>query len=166
MWFNGLWLPGGVADWQLENQGARGEGMLEGEPGKYNHQAIYHLRTRRFILQRKSTIMPLVIFNQGGAYRKRFATLAKWLPFLPVFGGGVVRFQYVSNLRNHSQSADGRPVYAGDIARAVEICCRDDKQVIDAVGGRVIEAGGPEGIYIPPDHLSFLPLPTIDQHKC
>lgn len=39
-----------------------------------------------------------------------------------------------------------RPVYAGDIARAVEICCRDDQQVIDAVGGRVIEAGGPEGM--------------------
>jgi hypothetical protein len=38
-----------------------------------------------------------------------------------------------------------RPVYAGDIARAVEICCRDDPQVLDAVGGRVIEAGGPDG---------------------
>lgn len=42
--------------------------------------------------------------------------------------------------------ADVRPVYAGDIARAVEICCRDDRQVIDAVGGKVIEAGGPEGM--------------------
>jgi hypothetical protein len=38
-----------------------------------------------------------------------------------------------------------RPVYAGDIARAVEICCRDDRQVIDAVGGKIIEAGGPDG---------------------
>jgi hypothetical protein len=36
-------------------------------------------------------------------------------------------------------------VYAGDIARAVEICCRDDRQVIDAVGGKIIEAGGPDG---------------------
>ena len=53
----------------------------------------------------------------------------------------------------HNSIADGRPVYAGDIARAVEICCRDDKQVIDAVGGRVIKAGGPEGMYISPDYL-------------
>ena len=98
MWLNGLWSPGAVADEQLENQGARGEGILEGEPGKYNHQAIYHLRTRRFVFQRKSTVMPLAVVNQGGADRKRFATLAKWLPFLPVFGGGVVRFQYVSIL--------------------------------------------------------------------
>ncbi|ODN82142.1 hypothetical protein L202_02442 [Cryptococcus amylolentus CBS 6039] len=59
----------------------------------------------------------------------RFATLAKYLPFLPVFGGGAVRFQ---------------PVYVGDVARAIEICCRDDPEVTKQVGGRVIEAGGPE----------------------
>jgi len=45
--------------------------------------------------------------------------------------------------------ADDRPVYAGDIARAVEICCRDDRQVIDAVGGKIIEAGGPDGECFP-----------------
>lgn len=39
-------------------------------------------------------------------------------------------------------------MYAGDIARAVEICCRDDPQVIQAVGGRIIEAGGPEGEHL------------------
>ncbi|ODO09758.1 hypothetical protein I350_01975 [Cryptococcus amylolentus CBS 6273] len=55
-----------------------------------------------------------------------FATLAKYLPFLPVFGGGAVRFQ---------------PVYVGDVARAIEICCRDDPEVTKQVGGRVIEAG-------------------------
>jgi hypothetical protein len=27
----------------------------------------------------------------------------------------------------------------------VEICCRDDRQVIDAVGGKIIEVGGPDG---------------------
>ncbi|KAK4689081.1 hypothetical protein P7C73_g1040, partial [Tremellales sp. Uapishka_1] len=37
-----------------------------------------------------------------------------------------------------------RPVYAGDVARAVEICCRDDRQVLDQVAGKIIEAGGPE----------------------
>jgi hypothetical protein len=31
----------------------------------------------------------------------------------------------------------------------VEICCRDDRQVIDAVGGKIIEAGGPDGESLP-----------------
>jgi len=53
-----------------------------------------------------------------------------------------------------------RPVYAGDIARAVEICCRDDQQVIDAVGGTVIEAGGPEGMYLV---LIETTAPTMDK---
>ncbi|WVQ99361.1 hypothetical protein IAU59_006494 [Kwoniella sp. CBS 9459] len=72
---------------------------------------------------------PSIVFGPGDSFFNRFATLAKYLPFLPVFGGGVVRFQ---------------PVYAGDIARAVEICCRDDEEVIRQVGGRIIEAGGPD----------------------
>jgi len=35
-------------------------------------------------------------------------------------------------------------VYAGDIARAVEICCRDNPKVVAQVGGKIIEAGGPD----------------------
>jgi len=59
-------------------------------------------------------------------------------------------------------------VYAGDIARAVEICCRDDEQVIDAVGGRVIEAGGPEGMYIFFQIVSHFSLSqsTIGEGQC
>lgn len=77
---------------------------------------------------------------------QRFSTLAKYLPFLPVFGGGVVRFQSV----HYPCAAKGlsdqyRPVYAGDVARAVEICCRSDPKVVEQVGGKVIEAGGPDG---------------------
>ncbi|XAO23872.1 hypothetical protein I312_102657 [Cryptococcus bacillisporus CA1280] len=59
----------------------------------------------------------------------RFATLAKYLPVLPVFGGGITRFQ---------------PVYVGDVARAIEICCRGDPTVVSQVAGRIIEAGGPD----------------------
>ena len=43
-----------------------------------------------------------------------------------------------------------RPVYAGDIARAVEICCRDDPKVVAQVGGKIIEAGGPDSSFHPP----------------
>ncbi|WWC70270.1 uncharacterized protein I206_104220 [Kwoniella pini CBS 10737] len=74
-------------------------------------------------------IRPSIVFGPGDSFFNRFASLAKWLPFLPVFGGGVSRFQ---------------PVYAGDIARAVEICCRDEPEIVKQVGGRIIEAGGPD----------------------
>ncbi|WVQ82141.1 hypothetical protein IAT38_004269 [Cryptococcus sp. DSM 104549] len=74
-------------------------------------------------------IRPSLLFGPGDSFFTRFASLAKFLPFLPVFGGGIVRFQ---------------PVYVGDVARAVEICCREDAEVVRQVGGRVIEAGGPD----------------------
>jgi len=61
--------------------------------------------------------------------KQRFATLAKILPFLPVFGGGQSKFQ---------------PVYVGDVARAVEIASRNDKAVHQFVDGKIIEAGGPD----------------------
>ena len=61
---------------------------------------------------------------------QRFATLSKFLPFMPVFGGGSTRFQ---------------PVYAGDVARAVEIASRTvDRSARTATDGKVFEAGGPE----------------------
>ncbi|OXG70284.1 NADH dehydrogenase [Cryptococcus neoformans MW-RSA1955] len=76
-----------------------------------------------------TVIRPSLLFGPGDSFFSRFATLAKYLPFLPMFGGGITRFQ---------------PVYVGDVARAVEICCRDDPIVVSQVAGRIIEAGGPD----------------------
>ncbi|OWZ62817.1 hypothetical protein AYX15_05068 [Cryptococcus neoformans] len=76
-----------------------------------------------------TVIRPSLLFGPGDSFFSRFATLAKYLPFLPVFGGGITRFQ---------------PVYVGDVARVVEICCRDDPIVVSQVAGRIIEAGGPD----------------------
>lgn len=30
----------------------------------------------------------------------------------------------------------------------MEICCRDDPKVVEQVGGKIIEAGGPDGAFI------------------
>ncbi|KIR67311.1 NADH dehydrogenase [Cryptococcus bacillisporus CA1873] len=76
-----------------------------------------------------TVIRPSLLFGPGDSFFSRFATLAKYLPVLPVFGGGITRFQ---------------PVYVGDVARAIEICCRDDPTVVSQVAGRIIEAGGPD----------------------
>jgi uncharacterized protein YbjT (DUF2867 family) len=51
------------------------------------------------------------------------------MPFLPVFGGGVSKFQ---------------PVYVGDLAQFAEVLSRDDLQTQEMFEGKVIEAGGPQ----------------------
>lgn len=61
---------------------------------------------------------------------QRFAKLARFLPVLPVFGGGHAKFQ---------------PVYVGDLADAVEAMCRGDHEIELAISGKIMEAGGPRG---------------------
>lgn len=52
---------------------------------------------------------------------------------MPTFGGGTSKFQ---------------PVYVGDIANLVEIITRDDPAILKQVTGKVIEAGGPDGMRV------------------
>ncbi|KAI5117080.1 hypothetical protein M0805_007956 [Coniferiporia weirii] len=75
-------------------------------------------------------IRPSLVFGPGDGFFTRFAILSRYLPFMPVFGGGTTRFQ---------------PVYAGDLARAVEIVSRTaDKKAMETTSGKIIEAGGPD----------------------
>ncbi|EIW87054.1 NAD(P)-binding protein [Coniophora puteana RWD-64-598 SS2] len=74
-------------------------------------------------------IRPSIVFGPGDAFFNRFAQMSRFLPFMPVFGGGKTRFQ---------------PVYVGDIGRAVELLSRNDPEVEKDVSGKIIEAGGPE----------------------
>ena len=69
-------------------------------------------------------IRPSITFGPEDGFFNRFASLARILPALPLFGGGHTRFQ---------------PVFVGDVAHAIA----------DAVdgkvpGGRTYELGGPE----------------------
>lgn len=74
-------------------------------------------------------IRPSLVFGPEDDFFNRFAQLARFLPFLPVFGGGTSRFQ---------------PVFVDDIASAVEIISREDKKIRNQVDGQIIEAGGPD----------------------
>ncbi|KAH7909782.1 hypothetical protein BJ138DRAFT_1066393 [Hygrophoropsis aurantiaca] len=74
-------------------------------------------------------IRPSIVFGPGDGFFNRFARLSKYLPFMPVFGGGLTRFQ---------------PVFVGDIGRAVEIISRNDEGIQKKFRGKIIEAGGPE----------------------
>ena len=70
------------------------------------------------------TLRPSVVFGPEDDFLNRFALLARYLPVLPLFGGGAAKMQ---------------PVYVGDVADAVA-------RVLEggAKPGAIYELGGPE----------------------
>jgi uncharacterized protein YbjT (DUF2867 family) len=66
-------------------------------------------------------LRPSIVFGPEDGFFNKFAELARFLPALPLVGGGHTRFQ---------------PVFVGDVAQAIvkALSCRD---------GRVYELGGP-----------------------
>jgi NADH dehydrogenase len=69
-------------------------------------------------------LRPSVVFGAEDNFFNQFAGMASLLPALPLIGGGGTKFQ---------------PVYAGDVAQAVEACLAND-----ATAGRIFELGGPK----------------------
>lgn len=69
-------------------------------------------------------IRPSVMFGEDDDFFNKFAELSRYLPFLPLIGGGNTKFQ---------------PVYVGDVANAVVISLLDHK-----IHGDIFELGGPE----------------------
>ena len=67
-------------------------------------------------------LRPSVVFGAEDNFFNQFASMASLLPFLPVIGGGATKLQ---------------PIYAGDVARAVEVCLANP-----ATAGRIFELGG------------------------
>lgn len=69
-------------------------------------------------------LRPSVVFGAEDDFFNRFARLAKWMPFLPLIGGGKTKLQ---------------PVFVGDVADAVMACLTDPQ-----TQGRIYELGGPD----------------------
>ena len=69
-------------------------------------------------------LRPSVMFGPEDEFLNRFATLARALPALPVFGGGATRLQ---------------PVFVGDVALAALAALNNS-----AAAGRTYELGGPD----------------------
>jgi uncharacterized protein YbjT (DUF2867 family) len=69
-------------------------------------------------------LRPSIVFGPEDQFFNRFAEMARFLPLLPLLGGGATRLQ---------------PVYVGDVADAVVAA-------LDGVGGatRLFELGGPQ----------------------
>lgn len=68
-------------------------------------------------------LRPSLVFGPEDDFFNKFANLARFLPALPLIGGGHTRFQ---------------PVYVGDVAEAI-VRCVDDP----ATRGKTYELGGP-----------------------
>jgi len=69
-------------------------------------------------------LRPSVVFGPEDDFLNRFATLARSLPILPLFGGGGAKMQ---------------PVYVGDVAEAAALALEGR-----ARSGEIYELGGPE----------------------
>lgn len=76
-------------------------------------------------------LRPSVIFGEEDRFFNLFASMAKFLPFLPLIGGGRTMFQ---------------PVYVGDVARAVMAALTLPARGTDNPQGGIYELGGPETV--------------------
>ncbi len=88
-------------------------------------------------------LRPSVVFGPEDDFFNRFAGLARFLPVLPLIGGGQTKFQ---------------PVFVGDVAAAVCAALEGD-----AAKGKTYELGGPEVLTFE-EVLSFI-LATIERKR-
>ncbi|KAI8056717.1 NAD(P)-binding protein [Syncephalis plumigaleata] len=97
----------------------------------------------RAIHPRATILRPSIVFGPNDDFFNRLARIARYLPVMPVFGGGQTRYQ---------------PVYVGDVARAIYVCAKggvkytEDPESVRLgmrnadeldIYGKTIELGGP-----------------------
>ncbi len=90
-------------------------------------------------------LRPSIVFGPEDGFFNRFATMARYLPFLPLVGGGRTRFQ---------------PVFAGDVAAAVLKAVKDPA----LTRGRTYELGGPS-VYTFRELMAFILKETARQRR-
>ncbi len=79
---------------------------------------------------RASILRPSVIFGPDDSFFNMFAELSRYMPFLPLIGGGQTKMQ---------------PVYVGDVADAVMACLFSPRvREKHNPEGKIYELGGPE----------------------
>jgi NADH dehydrogenase len=99
-------------------------GADETSPSLYAQSKARGERAVRAALPEAVIVRPSVVFGPEDDFFNRFGSLARFLPALPLIGGGHTRLQ---------------PVFAGDVAEAIA------DLVEKATGaGRTYEFGGPE----------------------
>ncbi len=90
-------------------------------------------------------LRPSIVFGPEDGFFNRFATMARYLPFLPLVGGGRTKFQ---------------PVFAGDVAAAVLKAVADPT----LTRGRTYELGGPS-VYTFKELMEFILKQTARKRR-
>jgi uncharacterized protein YbjT (DUF2867 family) len=93
-------------------------------PSQYAHSKAAGEKAALSAMPSAAIMRPSIVFGPEDDFFNRFAAMARWLPALPLIGGGETRFQ---------------PVFVGDVAAAI----------VAAIEGRArpsipYELGGPE----------------------
>src|SRR5690606_38319191 len=97
----------------------------------------------REVLPTAAILRPSVVFGPEDSFFNRFASMARFSPFLPLIGGGTTRFQ---------------PLYVGDLADVVLECLGKKDRA-----GQTYELGGP-GIYSFKELMELI-LATIGRRR-
>jgi NADH dehydrogenase len=98
-------------------------GADPGSPAAYARSKAAGEQAVRAAFPMAAIVRPSVVFGPEDDFLNRFATMARFLPALPLIGGGETRFQ---------------PIYVGDVADALLRLVEDP-----ATAGKTYELGGP-----------------------
>lgn len=109
---------------------------------KYHRTKAAGERAVREALPGATILRPSIVFGAEDGFYNKFADMARFVPALPLIGGGKTRFQ---------------PVFAADVAAAV--AALDD----EAARGRTYELGGP-GVYTFREVMEYI-LKTIGRPR-
>ncbi|MFP6744654.1 MAG: complex I NDUFA9 subunit family protein [Alphaproteobacteria bacterium] len=98
-------------------------GAAADSPARYGRSKAAGEATVKEAFPDATILRPSIVFGPEDGFFNRFAALSRFMPGLPLIGGGATRFQ---------------PVYVGDVAETALRCAGDP-----ATKGRTFELGGP-----------------------
>lgn len=110
---------------------------------KYARTKALGERAVREAIPGATILRPSIVFGAEDEFFNKFADMARFVPALPLIGGGRTKFQ---------------PVWSGDVAAAAVAALKDER-----TRGRTYELGGP-GVYTFKELMEFI-LATIRRKR-
>jgi NADH dehydrogenase len=99
-------------------------GVSKESPSAYAQSKAYGEEAVLELFPNATLIRPSIVFGPKDSFFNLFASMARYSPFLPLIGGGLMKFQ---------------PVYVGDVVEALYKAMTDK-----TLQGEILELGGPQ----------------------